>query len=41
MFDILHKVFDRDKDILATASKEIASSYLVKKDFLKLVENCH
>ena len=41
MFDILHKVFDRDKDILATARKEIASSYLVKKDFLKLVENCH
>jgi len=33
--DILHKVFDRDKDILATASKEIASSYLVKKDFLE------
>jgi len=33
--DILHKVFDRDKDILATASKEVADSYLVKKDFLE------
>ena len=33
--DILHKIFDRDKDIMAAASKEIADSYLVKKDFLE------
>jgi transcription-repair coupling factor (superfamily II helicase) len=33
--DILSEIFDRDKDILKTASKEIANSYLVKKDFLE------
>jgi len=33
--DILSEIFDRDKDILKTASKEIANSYLAKKDFLE------
>ncbi len=33
--DIIHRIFDRDKDILITSSKEIADSYLVKRDFLE------
>ncbi|HEY4695937.1 MAG TPA: transcription-repair coupling factor [Candidatus Hydromicrobium sp.] len=38
--DILHKIFDRDKDILRTASKEIADSYLMEKDFLEREDFC-
>src|SRR3972149_7518060 len=38
--DILHKIFDRDKDILKTTSKEIADSYLMEKDFLEREDFC-